>query len=283
MTNEELVMRIQANEDREDCLKELCDSLRPLIACLVNRYRIDREDEQDLMQQGYLGLIEAAERYDPDAGTKFSTFAAYYIRAEILSYLYGGAVHVPRDLRDLIGRIRRYESDFERDHGHGPTASETADALDLTPEQVGRAKAAASALTVRSLSEHIDEDLELCETVADTAPGPEDVVTDQEGRRVLWDMVDALAPVEADVIRTRYQGNQTRASCAEVLSLSPSQVGVIERRALDKLERKKWRLESFYDEFIFNNVFRHTGYGFFQNTWTSEQEWILLHKERDRS
>lgn len=282
MTNEELVCRIQANEGREECLRELCDTNKPLIFYIVNRYSTDPEEQQDLIQQGYVGLIEAVERYDPDAGAKFSTWATFWIRSEVLSFLYGGAVHVSRELRDMINRIRRFETDFERDHGHRPTTNEVSGALDLSPDQVTRARAAASVLSVRSLSEVIDDDdLELWETIGDGAPGPEDVIIDQEGRRALWEMVDALDPLEADVIRTRYQDNKTRASCAEAMELSPSQVGVIEQRALGKLERKKWRLESFYDEFIFNNVFRHTGYGFFNQTWTSEQEWIVMQKEKD--
>lgn len=86
MSNEDLVLMIQGNEDKARHLGELYEQNRGAIANIAKRYSEYAEIE-DLMQESFFGLSEAAARWDPEAGTKFISYASYWIRAAIISYL----------------------------------------------------------------------------------------------------------------------------------------------------------------------------------------------------
>ena len=86
MSNEDLVLMIQRNEDKARHLGELYVQNRGVIAIIAKRYSEYAETE-DLMQESFFGLSEAAARWDPEAGTKFISYASYWIRAAIISYL----------------------------------------------------------------------------------------------------------------------------------------------------------------------------------------------------
>ena len=86
MSNEELVLMIQRNEDKARHLGELYEQNKGVIAIIAKRYSEYAEIE-DLMQESFFGLSEAAARWNPEAGTKFISYASYWIRAAIISYL----------------------------------------------------------------------------------------------------------------------------------------------------------------------------------------------------
>lgn len=87
MTNEDLVLMIQRNnEDKARHMGELYEQNRGIIAIIAKRYSEYAEIE-DLMQESFFGLSEAAARWNPEAGTKFISYASYWIRAAIISYL----------------------------------------------------------------------------------------------------------------------------------------------------------------------------------------------------
>lgn len=86
MLNEDLVLMIQRNEDKARHLGELYEQNRGVIAIIAKRYSEYAETE-DLMQESFFGLSEAAARWDPEAGTKFISYASYWIRAAIISYI----------------------------------------------------------------------------------------------------------------------------------------------------------------------------------------------------
>lgn len=86
MSNEDLVLMIQRNEDKARHLGELYEQNRGIIAIIAKRYSEYAEIE-DLMQESFFGLSEAAARWDPEAGTRFISYASYWIRAAIISYL----------------------------------------------------------------------------------------------------------------------------------------------------------------------------------------------------
>lgn len=280
MTNEELVMRIQANEDREDCLKELCATNRPLIVYLANRYSTSMEEQQDLIQQGYVGLIEAAGAYDQTAGATFSTFAVYWIKSEIFRYIAGGIIHFSNPQRARIRRYQIYVADFQRDHGRKPTTAEVINALGLSADQVRKIETDAIMLTLRSTSEMINDDLELSETLASDREPIEDTITSRELARILWDIVDDLEPMETDVIKRRYRDQQPWTNCAQALGLSLKTAQQIERRALGKLRKKSRELESYRDDYITEHVYRHYKFSDFKYSGQSEPEWIVLNKGR---
>lgn len=281
MTNEELVARIQGGQDRAECLKELCDTNRPLIAYLANRYSTGLEDQQDLMQQGYVGLIEAARAFDQTAGASFSTFAVYWIKSEIFRYITGGIIHFSNPQRARIRRYQNFITDFQRDHGRKPTTAEVINSLGLTAEQVRKVETDAIMLTIRSTSELIDDDgLELAETIAADQEPIEDTITSRELARILWGIVDDLEPMEADIIKRRYRDQQPWTSCADAMGLALPAARKLEGLALRNLRKKSRALKSYRDDYITDHLYRHYKFSDFKYTGQSEPEWIVLNKGR---
>lgn len=86
MSNEDLVLMIQGNEDKARHLGELYEQNRGAIAIIAKRYS-EYAEMEDLMQESFFGLSEAAARWDPEAGASFLTYAGYWIRAAIINYL----------------------------------------------------------------------------------------------------------------------------------------------------------------------------------------------------
>lgn len=86
MEQEQLVLRIRLGIDEADHMARLYESMEPVIRAMAWSYRNPYYAE-DLMQEGYLGLCKAVEHFDPDVGTPFSCYAAYWIRKKMLSYL----------------------------------------------------------------------------------------------------------------------------------------------------------------------------------------------------
>lgn len=252
-----------------------------MIFYIVNRYSTDPEEQQDLIQQGYVGLIEAARAFDQTAGASFSTFAVYWIKSEIFRYITGGIIHFSNPQRARIRRYHNFITDFQRDHGRKPTTAEVINNLGLTAEQVRKVETDAIMLTIRSTSELIDDDgLELAETIAADQEPIEDTITSRELARILWGIVDDLEPMETDVIKRRYRDQQPWTSCAQALGLSLKTAQQLERRALGKLRKKSRELESYRDDYITEHVYRHYKFSDFKYTWQSEPEWIVLNKGR---
>lgn len=113
MKNEELVARIRNRIDAAECMAQLWQQNRLFVAQIAKKYTA-YEDMDDLMQEGFIGLCNAVECYDPDNGAKFLTYAAYWIQQAMLRYIakYSGVVQIPESVRTKINKLRK----FEREH-----------------------------------------------------------------------------------------------------------------------------------------------------------------------
>ena len=99
-----------------------------------------KEELDDLIQIGYIGLIKAAERFDPDKGNKFSTYAVPMIAGEIRSQLRdNGKIKVSRSLKRDSAAVRKAENDFSAKYGRSPKITELAEATGFSAESVGSA------------------------------------------------------------------------------------------------------------------------------------------------
>jgi RNA polymerase sigma-B factor len=131
----------------------ICAAYAPLVERIARAYRVAGEPLEDLVQVGYVGLLLAVARFDPERGVKFQTYASHIIAGEIRHYLRDqvGVVRRPRWLSRLSRELERTVERLQHRTGRLPTVEEIAQAMNITPEgvrEILRARAAASPLSL---------------------------------------------------------------------------------------------------------------------------------------
>ena len=143
------------NEKEEKLIREHAGLVKSVALRLS--YACD-EELDDLIQIGYIGLIKAARRFEPERGFRFSTYAVPMIAGEIRSQLRDrGAVKVSRSLKNDVAAVRRAESEFFAVNGVSPRISELAELTGLSAERVTEALTAADAM--KNIEDYENADL----------------------------------------------------------------------------------------------------------------------------
>ncbi|GGY76866.1 SigB/SigF/SigG family RNA polymerase sigma factor [Streptomyces omiyaensis] len=212
-----------------------------LVKFAARRFRGRPEPREDIVQVGTIGLIKAIDRFDPDRGVDFSTFALPTIVGEMKRFFRdtGWAVHVPRRLQELrIGLAKAAEA-LEQDGGHRPRRSELAERLHLTEGEVAEAQLAANAYAVRSLDAPVDGEDDEVRALRGTT-GRRTART--EPAYELIDNLQALAPLVArlderdrKILSLRFGDELTQAQIGERLGLSQMHVSRLLTRLLGEL------------------------------------------------
>jgi RNA polymerase sigma-B factor len=117
---------------------ELVERFLPLARQLARRYQRGNEPLDDLIQVASIGLVKAVDRYDPERGTAFSSYAVPTILGELKRYFRdaGWAVHVPRGMQERVMNVNQAIAKLSRETGRSPTAQEVAAETQATPEEV---------------------------------------------------------------------------------------------------------------------------------------------------
>lgn len=194
-----------------------------LVRSLVPRFLGRGIEYDDLFQAGCVGLMKAAEHFDPDRGFKFSTYAVPVILGEMRRlFRDGGAVKVSRSLKELSMKAVRLSEKIEMETGEAPSISELAAQLDVTPERCAEALNAA----VQPLSLTNDEDSGETDVPVDS---PEEKIAD---RLALQQVIKTLPDADQRLLEYRYFGNQTQVETAKRLGISQVQVSRREKKLL---------------------------------------------------
>jgi len=208
-----------------------------LVFCIAKRYASPSMPLEDLLQEGQVGLIRAAERFDASHGCRFATYASWWIRQGIIRAIQDHArtIRVPAHLQDGRDKVHKSQRDLELSLSRKPTASEVADYSKLDLE------------TVKFWLEHSLETVAMESEVLEKAAWPEgDLDADPESAYLVHDnlsklssLVDCLNDREKEIIRLRYGlKDQTPQSLAEVagkVNVTRERVRQIEMSALRKL------------------------------------------------
>src|SRR5467141_4322195 len=133
-----LYKETQDPAERDRIRAQLVDAYHDFVYFLARKFQNRGEPLDDIVQGGYLGLIKAIERFDPDLGFEFTTFATLTVAGEIKRYFRdkGTAIRFPRRLQELHSSVVRVNEQMKNELGREPTVGELAERLGVAPEDV---------------------------------------------------------------------------------------------------------------------------------------------------
>lgn len=209
----------------------VCDNMGLVHTC-AKRFRGRGVEYDDLVQAGCIGLIKAADGFDPERGLKFSTYAVPLILGEIKRlFRNGGAVKISRPLKELSLRATRERERLAVELGREPSVEELAAALGVEPTEA--AQAICASLPPLSLTRAGEEDD--AEQIDLPIASPEEQITD---RLALQQLLAQLEPRDRRLIELRYVARRTQQATAEQLGMTQVQVSRRERTLLLALREK---------------------------------------------
>jgi len=206
--------------------QRLIESHLPLVRAVARRYLGRGEELEDLAQVGAIGLIKAADRFEPERGVAFGTFATTVIEGEIRHHLRdrAGSLRIPRELQQLGAKVRRSHEQLAATLGRSPTVGELAAALCVDSSEVERALVAERARDPLPIS---PDESELA-PAATELEGSDDRLLLTSGARVLDER-------ERRIVLLRFHADLTERQIAQEMGLSQAHVSRLLSGALTKL------------------------------------------------
>ncbi len=243
MSNEEIVEQIQNKIDVTANQERLWKNCRTYVKQLIRKMCGFSNDMEDLEQQGFIGLVTAAMKYDSKEGVKFLTYATYYIKSSIIRYNenFCSCVRVPVYLKN---RIRMYESirvRYKNEKGRFPTKEEYLEELHISSRSFSHLEKTIHNMNAISIHQSISDEEEE-KNLADILQDDEDIeelVTYCIYNKELKKALDsALAILDADtraLIQSVYYQRNTRERTAEIFGCSKQNVS-------EKIGRGFWKI-----------------------------------------
>ena len=289
MTNEQLVARIQAHENEAENMLALWQQNKGFIYKMAIKYKGYAEIE-DLLQEGYIGLCNAVQHFNPEQYTSFIHYAAFWIKQVMLRYIDNccSVVRIPVNARNDILQYKRIDGEYRKWYDKEPTDREMRAFLGVSIEKLETIKENARKVTLRSLDEPLgDEDeLLLGDTIASNQDIEEDVIKRLDTAAMqesLWKAVDDLDHDMAAVLRKRYQDKMTLKEVGQSLGVSLEYARQVERKAIKKLRipSKCAPFKSYYEQYLAAGPIYHVSSDKFNRTWTSSVEAEVLWRQDD--
>jgi RNA polymerase primary sigma factor len=236
---EEKELSRRAREGDMEARRQLIECNLRLVISIAKKYRGRGVLFEDLIQEGNAGLIRAVEKFDPEMGNRFSTYATWWIRQAVTRTVADSArtVRLPAHVVDALYRLRRAENALSLELGRDATEEELADRLDVKPQEARRLREVGQPISSIHAKMGSEEGSEMGELLPDERSG-EDYARVEVGQ---WEMalveaVRSLPEREAKVIQMRHglDGSQTRTlrEVSEALGISQERARQVEMKAL---------------------------------------------------
>ncbi|MFQ5536268.1 MAG: RNA polymerase sigma factor RpoD/SigA [Gemmatimonadota bacterium] len=243
-----------AQKGDEEAVQELARANLRFVISVAKKYQNRGVSLTDLIQEGNVGLVTAARKFDPEQGVKFISYAVWWIRQAILASLanHGRAVRVPLNRASDLARIFREKERLKQEKGREPTTEELAEATDLTPELVE------SLQTLNAAEIRLDapigdsEDSQLVERfITEEAAEPEVEVESRLLTEAISEALSTLEARDAKVLRLYFglegEREHTLEEIGNMLGVTRERIRQLRDRALRRLREgeRGSALESF--------------------------------------
>jgi RNA polymerase primary sigma factor len=232
----------EAKQRARSARAELVEANLRLVVMVARRHANRGLMLLDLVQEGNIGLMRAAERFEYRRGYKFSTFAIWWVRQAVTRAIadQSQTIRTPVHMFDLVGKVGRATRSFVQEYGREPTSEEVAAKLGVGVDQVTMALRSARQPVSLESPLGAEETSRLGDTLPDpSAVSPLDATIDARLSEHALRLLERLTPREREIIRLRFgidgAGEHTLEEVGNVFSLTRERIRQIEARALRRL------------------------------------------------
>lgn len=218
---------------------ELVTEYLPVAEHIARRFSGRGEAFDDLVQVARVGLINAVDRFEPERGSDFMSFAVPTIMGEVRRYFRDSSwsVRVPRRLKELHLQIGQVSGTLGQRLGRAPTPTEIARELGLTVDEVSEGLQAGNAYYAVSVDKPAGDDGEAA-SLADTLGEEDGGLESVENHEALQPLLRALPQRERTILMLRFFGNMTQSQIADRVGISQMHVSRLLAQTLEKLRAK---------------------------------------------